>query len=585
MDDEKYRSLLEQSIDGFVLINGQGIITEWNKGEEEITGLKRDEVLGRPIWEVNYTLFPDETRAEMSPIQLRSSILTILHKRKSSLLNKIREYKIKRPDGAIRTIQLVLFMVPSKDDFSVGSITRDVTRARQAEEDLKLREARYRNIVETAREGIWIIGLDGKTVFANRRMADILGYTREEMNGRVGLDIIEMGDQNLFRAAEFKDASGIQHEYKLRRKDGGVVWTYVNASPVFGSQGKYTGNLMMHTDITEIKKAEDHLIHAKENLEIRVQERTFELQKANEFSTSLLDNSPTAVVVMNPDGSIRYMNPQVEVLTGYSQDEAIGSRVPYPWWPPEKRARYKKIIQSALGGKKRISEVIFRHKSGDKIWVKVTLVPILAGDELKYILGNWVNITEEKRLREELEKYARKVTQVQEEERKRIAYELHDDTAQSLAILKLQLDSIIHSGKVGAPEITGKLEHLEKDTDRALQDIRRYSHELRPSVLDFLGLVAALEQLAEDIMNLDSLRVEVSVAGEERKLSDEASLALFRIAQEALNNARKHAQATLARIDIEFQKNSVKLIITDDGQGFNVRQEKARPGGGAAWGY
>ena len=144
----------------------------------------------------------------------------------------------------------------------------------------------------------------------------------------------------------------------------------------------------------------------------------------------------------------------------------------------------------------------------------------------------------------ELKQYANRITQVQEEERKRIAYELHDDTAQYLGILKMQLNALLHSGEIQSPKVKDKLQFLEKDADRAFNDVRRYSHELRPVVLEHQGLLAAIEQIADDYNKLGQLSVEVNVEGVEPELSEEVKLGFFRIAQEALNNVRKHSKAS-----------------------------------------
>jgi signal transduction histidine kinase len=94
------------------------------------------------------------------------------------------------------------------------------------------------------------------------------------------------------------------------------------------------------------------------------------------------------------------------------------------------------------------------------------------------------------RANEQLKEFGHRITQVQEAERKRIAYELHDDTAQYLSILKMQLGALIHSGKIRNPDVLDRLQHLEKDADRGFNDVRRYSHELRPVVLEHMGLRA-----------------------------------------------------------------------------------------------
>jgi signal transduction histidine kinase len=116
-----------------------------------------------------------------------------------------------------------------------------------------------------------------------------------------------------------------------------------------------------------------------------------------------------------------------------------------------------------------------------------------------------------------------------------------------------------------------KLEFLRKDSERAFNDVRRYSHELRPGVLEHLGLQAALEQIADDINKLKQVPVELHVEGNEPELSEEVKLAFFRITQEALNNARKHAKASQLSIDLSFKPHLVRMVISDDGMGFSSR--------------
>ncbi len=186
------------------------------------------------------------------------------------------------------------------------------------------------------------------------------------------------------------------------------------------------------------------------------------------------------------------------------------------------------------------------------------------------------SIIEEKRLRNQLQGYARRITQVQEEERKRIAYELHDDTAQYLGILKMQINALAESDKIQNPEVLGKLKYLEKDADRAFNDVRRYSHELRPSVLEHMGLRASLEQIGEDINKLNHFKLEVEAEGREPKLSEEIKLGFFRIAQEAINNIRKHAKANKATIEVSFQKKQLVMQVVDDGTGFDVKAASTR---------
>ncbi len=180
---------------------------------------------------------------------------------------------------------------------------------------------------------------------------------------------------------------------------------------------------------------------------------------------------------------------------------------------------------------------------------------------------------------EQLKQYASKITQVQEEERKRIAYELHDDTAQYLSILKMQLGALVNSEEIQSPRVKERLQFLEKDADRAFSDVRRYSHELRPTILEHHGLGAALEQIADDFNKLGQLVVEVNVEGMEPELSEEIKLGFFRIAQESLNNARKHAKASRVDIDLHFNHKQLKMTVSDNGEGFDAKETLKTRGG------
>ena len=171
-------------------------------------------------------------------------------------------------------------------------------------------------------------------------------------------------------------------------------------------------------------------------------------------------------------------------------------------------------------------------------------------------------------LYENMRFYARKITQAQENERKRIARELHDDTIQSLIALSRRLESLATSQDELPAEATERVRQLQDSTKDVIQRVRRFSQDLRPSILDDLGLLPALEELTAELNRRDSILAELWVHGEERRLSSEVELTLFRIAQEALNNAVKHAGAQRVSTVLELGDSSVELIVQDDGRGF-----------------
>ncbi|MEJ2207614.1 MAG: GAF domain-containing protein [Anaerolineae bacterium] len=171
-------------------------------------------------------------------------------------------------------------------------------------------------------------------------------------------------------------------------------------------------------------------------------------------------------------------------------------------------------------------------------------------------------------LYENMRFYAHKITQAQEDERKRIARELHDDTIQSLIALSRRMEALLTSDERLPTKVMRRIEELQHATLDVIQQVRRFSQDLRPSILDDLGLLPTLKELATDLNRQDGLQAEFRAIGQERRLSTEVELTLFRIAQEALNNVRKHAQARHVVMTVEMSDSAVRMMIEDDGKGF-----------------
>lgn len=172
------------------------------------------------------------------------------------------------------------------------------------------------------------------------------------------------------------------------------------------------------------------------------------------------------------------------------------------------------------------------------------------------------NVEKERRIQDSLRTYMRKVGQAQEDERKRISRELHDDTIQALVVVSRDLEDI----SAGAPGSTaGK---IREEVRRIIEVLRNFSQELRPSILDDLGLIPALKWLASDLEKKYGIHAETEISGTQRSLPPEAELMLFRITQEAMTNIRRHSGATKAAVKLNFTEDKVKLVIWDNGKGF-----------------
>jgi signal transduction histidine kinase len=172
-----------------------------------------------------------------------------------------------------------------------------------------------------------------------------------------------------------------------------------------------------------------------------------------------------------------------------------------------------------------------------------------------------------------LHSYIAAITKGQEEERLRMARELHDDTIQALIALKQRVQLAQLSNK-GDSELAGLVE-LEQLTEGTIENLRRLTRALRPIYLEDLGLVAALGMLTQESTQISGVNVSITIEGQERRLKPEIELALYRIAQEALSNVARHAQASQALIRLHYRSELVDLEVSDDGNGFDVPNSPA----------
>jgi|GEM_PF-278703 len=187
------------------------------------------------------------------------------------------------------------------------------------------------------------------------------------------------------------------------------------------------------------------------------------------------------------------------------------------------------------------------------------------------------DITPETRRTAWMEGYAARVLDAQEEERRRIAQELHDGPLQALVHLCRRIDDARLAATHG--DATAPLEDLRHLAERLVDEVRGISRGLRPSVLDDLGLPAAVGRLLQDLERRSGLQGSLGVSGTPRRLAPPVELALFRVAQEALTNVEHHAQATRVAVGLAFEEHGVRLLVSDDGSGFDVTRASGGSGG------
>lgn len=289
----------------------------------------------------------------------------------------------------------------------------------------------------------------------------------------------------------------------------------------------------------------------------------------------LFENASDAMWVHDMEGNILDGNKAAEKLGGYSHEEFIGMNIMNFLIGEKSLEVAREVRRKLLKGEdiEQPYEQQLQRKDGTIRTVRMATSPVTIDGEIKGFQHVARDVTEEKQLRENMQFYIEQVTRAQEEERKRLARQLHDDVAPSLLLLIQRLYAVTSGNRPRlSKSVKAKLEDLHTHVTGALGNLRRCAQDLRPRIIDDLGLVAALEWMAENLMKDYGIEAGVEVVGAERSLPQELQLLLFRIAQEAVSNIRKHAEASRAQIRLEFGDNKIVLVVKDNGRGFELPQ-------------
>jgi len=284
----------------------------------------------------------------------------------------------------------------------------------------------------------------------------------------------------------------------------------------------------------------------------------------------LFENANDAIWVHDLHGNYVVANRASEKVTGYDVESLLNLNVK-DFLDEESLALAREVRRKLLNDEplEQPYEQRIIRRDGSEGYLKLTTSLVIEDGKPVGFQNIARDVTEEKRMRENLNQYLNQVTRAQEEERKRIARELHDDTIQALVVLSRQLEDTA-SSKTLPEDKRLLLENLRQQTKSIMDGVRRLTQDLRPSTLDRLGLLPAVEWLVEDVARYSGSNIKLSVQGGRRRLPQDVELMLFRIVQEALRNVWKHSQATAAEVTISFPDGRVSIAVSDNGKGFAV---------------
>jgi PAS domain S-box-containing protein len=440
----------------------------------------------------------------------------------------------------------------------VGSM-QDITSLRNSQRLLEQSEQLYRKIVESAHEGIWQIDEKGFTTFVNEALTSMLGFSKDEILGKSILDFVFEEDIPSAKEKMKAHLNGIklQFEFKLKQKNGKAIWILAKGAPVF-ENGLYKGSIGMISDISTTKEFTKKLQESEQNYKL--------LFKENPMPMWVYDALNFQFLSVNEAALHHY---------GYEREEFLKMKVTDIRPSEEIEHFLKENKQNKLQIR---NAGIWKHKkkNGELIDVEIVAQTIIyKGVEAHLILINDVTsrVKAEKELLksyEEIRKLALHLQTVRDDERKRIARDIHDELGQKLTAVKMDLAWLEKQlGKVNSP-LHIKIHETLGYVDESNLSIRRILNELRSDFLTQFSAKDAVKWVAAQFEKQNGITVELNIEDDFNELTDEVSNCIYRVIQESLTNISKYANASSVNIHLHKENNNLALCIEDNGKGFDT---------------
>ena len=283
---------------------------------------------------------------------------------------------------------------------------------------------------------------------------------------------------------------------------------------------------------------------------------------------SLSRCSPVGILITDAEGRGIYANPKCRQICGFTLQQALDSGWLDFIHPDDRELVNADWLKTVRSGEEYGREVRYRPARGGERWVQIRAAPMIGNDGiLSGYVATFEDITERKRTEAERRAVLRRLVGAQEEERRRVARELHDQLGQHLTALTLELKAF-EQAIPEASKPSEQLARLRSIANQLMRETNRLAWELRPSTLDDLGLVAALARLAADWSARSDVTVDFLSPPIASRLPADVETALYRVAQEALTNSFRHARARRVSVLLDWQPGQVTLVVDDDGVGF-----------------
>jgi PAS domain S-box-containing protein len=545
----KFRDLLESAPDAMIIANENGEIVLVNHQTEVIFGYKKEELISKSI----EILVPADSHKGHAARRAR-----YFRNPKTRAKGSGLELFAVRKDGSKFPVEISLSPLETHEGKLVSAAIRDITQRKKAEEELRISEQRYRSLIEQASDAIMITDQIGNFLDVNSSFCEMFGYEKKELLKLNARDLIDP-NQLKKEPLRFDKLLRGKHVFSHRRmlhKNGTIIEVEANVKMI--PDGRIVA---IARNITERIKTEQAIRNSEETRRL------------------IMNSAMDAIIVMNTEGRVTSWNPQAERIFGWKEKEVVGKMLSDTIIPDHLKEKHKRGLANYLQTGKgpllnKLIELTAVNRHGKEFPVELSIVDIKQGGEI-FFCGFIRDISGRKQAEEKLKqsfedirRLASHLEKVREEERINIAREIHDELGQQLTVLKMDISWLSKKLTDNDPGIRQKIQELLKVIDHTVNTVRRISTELRPSILDDLGLVAALEWQSQEFKNHSGIKTKFVSKVDEVKIPVSVATTLFRIFQESLTNVARHAGATSVEAVLSMEKEKIRMTITDDGKGF-----------------
>lgn len=550
ISEERYRTLVETARDVIYTLSADGTITSLNPAFEHLTGWFRSDWLGKPFAPL---VHPDD---------LPFALMTFEQLLRGNT-PKIFELRIRTKAGHYMVAEFT--KTPQmRDGNIIGAlgIARDVTDRKKAEENLRQSEEQFRLIAENVDDLIAMLDTEGRRIYNSPSYNKILGDP-EQLHGTEAFSEIHPEDRERIRRVfrqTVETGIGQRAEFRFLLKDGSVRYIESQGSVIKNADQTSEKVIVVSRDITERIQADEKIKKSEQQLAAAQQ-----LAHIGSWEWDIISDK---IIWSDELCRIYGVNPVGFKATYENFLERVH---------PDDREKVKAGVAHGFQTKEPFQfehRIILPNGTIRILEGRGEIITDASGKPIR-MMGTGQDITDQKRASEALRVLARKVIEAQEEERQRIARELHDDVCQRLTGMRFSLEDIETDLPPKNRKGRRRLKSTLKQIDQLINEVRRMSWNLRPASLDDFGLAVALRRLCEEHQKIYKTKVGFALYGEIAKHCDtQIETALYRIVQEALSNIGKHARAKNISVLLSHLDGSLILEVEDNGKGFSRKNLK-----------